>query len=169
MPGIVLGAPAGGGPASGGVDVVSLGSHGEIMLSVEPNAIVDGEGPDFLVFENAFLAGGNPSNPYVELGEVSVSDDGISWTAFPCAAAGFPYAGCAGVHPVLSSRDNAIPPTDPAQAGGDAFDLKELGVPRVRFIRIRDLGTVACSDDPSARFPTGGFDLDAIAVIHGEK
>ena len=54
MPDIVLGPPVGGGALAGSLDVVSLGFSGEIVLCFEPNAIVDGPGADFIVFENAF-------------------------------------------------------------------------------------------------------------------
>ena len=59
MPGIVLGPPKGGGNAKGGLDVVSLGTGGTIIVSLEPNAIVDRPGVDFIVYENAFYPGGN--------------------------------------------------------------------------------------------------------------
>jgi hypothetical protein len=55
-----------------------------------------------------------------------------------------------------------VDPTDPAVAGGDAFDLAEVGLPRARFVRIRDGGT---SDYAGV---SGGFDLDAVAVVNGE-
>ncbi len=45
-------------------------------------------------------------------------------------------------------------------AGGDAFDLAELGLSTARFVRIIDSGT---SDYTGT---SGGFDLDALAVVH---
>ena len=79
MPGVVLGPPVGAGSAAGSLDVVSLGYSGEIVVSVDPNEIVNGPGVDFIVFENAFYAGGDPNKPTAELAEISVSDDGITW------------------------------------------------------------------------------------------
>lgn len=166
MPGVVLGPPVGGGESNGSLDVVSLGFEGEIVLSVEPNAIVDGPGVDLLVFENPFLTGGIPN---AELGEVSVSDDGTTWKTFPCTPGPGPtYGSCAGWHPVYSAPGNGISPVDPAKAGGDAFDLKDVGLARARFVRIRDRGTVACPASPGMKPTTVGFDLDAIAVVNAQ-
>jgi len=85
LPDVVLGPPEGGGTSQGGTDVVSLGRLGTIVLGFEPNAIVDGPGPDFVVFENAFYVSGDPKLGIAkDLAEVSVSEDGITWTPFPC-------------------------------------------------------------------------------------
>ena len=166
MPDVVLGPPVGGGDGAGSLDVVSLGYNGEIVLSVEPNAIVDGPGPDLLVFENPFLTNGRPN---AELGEVSVSEDGTTWMTFPCTAGPGPtYGSCAGWHPVYSAPGNGISPIDPATAGGDAFDLKDVGLASARFIRIRDRGTVPCPSDPGQKATTVGFDLDAVSVVNAE-
>lgn len=151
----MLGPPDGGGPGQGGLDVLSLGTGGVIVLELGVD-VVDGPGPDLLVFENPF-----PGNE--ETGHVAVSEDGATWREWPCdprdRAGGFP--GCAGVKPVLASKANGVPATDPAQAGGDAFDLAALGLPRARFLRVRDSGLNRTGA------PTGGFDLDGIAVVHG--
>src|SRR5262245_43986588 len=82
----ILGPPKGGGCCAGSTDVVSLGDGGTVTVQFEGNAIVDGPGPDFIVFENAFNAGGNPQSPYAELAAVEVSDDGIQWVGFSCTA-----------------------------------------------------------------------------------
>ncbi len=166
MPGVVLGPPVGGGASAGGLDVVTLGYKGEIVLGVEPNAIVDGPGVDLLVFENAFLTGGVPN---AELAEVSVSDDGTTWKTFPCAVGPGPtYGTCAGWHPVYSAPGNGISPIDPESAGGDGFDLKDVGLASARFVRIRDMGQVACPASPGSKPTTVGFDLDAIAVVNAQ-
>ncbi len=171
MPGVVLGPPVGAGARAGGLDVVSLGFKGEIVLSFEPNAIVNGPGADFIVFENAFLVNGNPATPNAELAEVSVSDDGVTWKTFPCTPGeSAPYGMCAGWRPVYASPGNGISPVDPATAGGDPFDLSDVGVERARFVRIRDMGTIACPnpDAPANASTTVGFDLDAVALVHAE-
>lgn len=155
-PTIVLGPPHGGGSGMGSLDVLSLGQRGEIVLELTGLGVVDGPGVDLLVFENPF---GN----FVETAFVAVSEDGQTWREFPCdpvdKANGYP--GCAGVKNVFSSPENGISPTDPAVAGGDGFDLATLGVARARFVRIRDSGENAYG------FTSGGFDLDAIAVVNG--
>jgi hypothetical protein len=138
----------------GSLDVLSLGREGSIVLELTDTAVVDGPGVDLLVFENPF---GN----YVETGVVAVSEDGQVWHEFPCGLTAEGFPGCAGVHPVHSSPDNGFSPTDPAAAGGDGFDLATLGVTRARFIRIRDSGANGYGGN------SGGFDLDAVAVVNG--
>lgn len=166
MPGVVFGPPEGTGDLQGSFDVVSLGVGGEIVLSFAPSAIVDGPGPDFIVFENAFYANGDPSSPAADLGEVSVSDDGVTWKTFTCApGATPPFAPCAGWTPVRSSSTNGVSPTDLARAGGEAFDLADVGLARARYVRVRDLGRSSCPD--AGPRPTNlGFDLDAIALLN---
>jgi len=160
LPGILAGPPHGGGKKGGSLDVLSLGTDGEIVVGFGGNAIADGEGPDLIVFENAFWAGGNPMYPFKELAQISVSEDGATWTAFPCKQDALPYDGCAGWHPVYSNPDNDISPSDPVAAGGDVFDLATIGVKKARFVKIVDLHNTTGSDE------TAGFDLDAVAVIH---
>lgn len=154
LPGIVLGPPQGAGAGGGSLDVVSLGTDGTIVLGFD-GAIVDGPGPDLIVFENPFPG-------WQETGAVAISLDGATWHEWPCAATSANHEGCAGVHSVLANTANGIDARDPGAAGGDAFDLADLGVARGHFVRIRDTGRNPA--DP----PTAGFDLDAVAVIHGE-
>jgi hypothetical protein len=163
LPDIVLGPPKGGGASKGSLDVVSLGTGGEIVLSFEPSVIVDGPGTDLVVYENAFYVAGDPNQPYVEPGEVSVSEDGQTWTTFPCDASTPPYAGCAGIHPVYAT--DAASAADLATGGGDPFDLATIGVTRARYVRIVDKTAQRCtSQGPD----TNGFDLDAIGAVHTE-
>jgi hypothetical protein len=161
LPGIVLGPPKGGGTASGSLDVASLGNGGSITLGFAPSVIVDRPGPDFIVFENPFDVNGDPTKPFAELATVEVSDDGQTFHAYPCTATAYPYGSCAGWHPVLANADtNTIDPTDPAVAGGDAFDLADLGVSEARFVRI--------TDRVDQTGVAGTFDLDAVSIVHAE-
>jgi hypothetical protein len=169
MPGIVMGPPVGGGAQTGSTDVVSLGNGGTIVVSFEPNAIVDGPGVDLIVFENPFDYGNG--HIYGEPGEVSVSDDGITWKTFPCAATnatcetsmGCPQ--CGGWHVVYSTPENGISPLDPAVAGGDPYDLADLGVTHARYVRVVDKSAEACAPPPNGA-TTNGFDLDAMAIVN---
>lgn len=163
LPNVVLGPPVGFGLMQGSTDVVSLGEGGEIVVSVAPNEIIDGPGPDFVVFENAFFVGGNPKKPYADLGEVSISEDGVTWFTFPCTAKEAPYGSCAGWHPVYSSPINDVSPLDPANSGGDLYDIAESGMTKVRFIRIVDKSVGSCNEEVD----NFGFDLDGVAVLHG--
>lgn len=152
FPGVVLGPPQGGGASAGSLDVLSLGREGVIDLEFTDIVVVDGPGADLAVFENPFTG-------FLELGQVSVSADGVDWRDFPCAPdAG---VGCAGLNSVEpwdggTSRDALL------ALGGDQFDLATVGLSTARFVRVRDTG--------ANRFygaPGGGFDLDAVAVLSG--
>lgn len=166
LPGIVTGAPQGSGTMSGGVDTFSLGAKGSIIVAFNNCWIADGDGTDFLVFENAFYAGGNPDAPYSEPAVVGVSMDGVNFTDFPCDLSQSPtYPGCAGTHPVLANPGNGIDPSDPTAAGGDPFDLATINIKTARFIRIVDQGLSPIVGANG----TNGFDLDAIAIVHGTK
>lgn len=157
LPGVVLGPPQGGGAKAGGLDVVSLGQGGTVVVALDDQPLIDGPGPDLVVFENAFAG-------FIETGRVAVSADGVTWHEWPCAAQQAPnYPGCAGVTPVFSAPDNGISPLDVALAGGDAFDLQALGAIGPgpwRLVRITDTGFNQYLGN------SGGFDLDAVAVIH---
>jgi hypothetical protein len=177
LPQVVEGPPMGGGSDHGSTDVVSLGNGGTIVVSFGANAIVDGPGPDFIVSENPFWVAGDSNDVYAEPGEVSVSDDGVTWQTFPCApvadpqsahgtGVAAPYGSCAGWHVVWSNPANGISPVDPGVAGGDAFDLADLGVTHARYVRIVDKTLEACPDAGGA--DDNGFDLDAIAIVHAE-
>jgi hypothetical protein len=162
LPDIVLGPPQGGGTERGSLDVLSLGMGGQIVLGFGKRAIADGPGPDFIVFENAFWPGGDPSAVFADLGEVAVSDDGKAWKTFPCDTKGdghgrFP--GCAGWSPTLVYDPFKVLPLDPKRTGGDAFDLADVGVQHARYVRIHDLATQAEGNN-------AGFDLDAVGIIH---
>lgn len=157
MPEVVLGGPVSTGPDAGSLDVVSLGVGGEIVLAFD-QAIIDGEGADFIVFENAFRIGGG-EKIFEEPGEVAVSDDGQAWVAFPCDPAAGEHDQCAGIHPVNATDAPGYSATDPSVSGGDPFDLAAIGVERARFVRIRDKSAGGAP-------PNAGFDLDAVSIVH---
>jgi hypothetical protein len=161
-PEVVLGPPSGRPGRNQSLHVLSLGLEGSIVLEFTDVGAVDGPGVDLLVFENPLL--GDDGRLFTERGRVAVSEDGVAWREFPCADgdADGGYPGCAGVHQVFApGSDGGISPTDPAVAGGDGFDLAQVGLSRARFVRIRDTGTSEYLGI------SGGFDLDAIAVVHG--
>jgi hypothetical protein len=155
FPEVVLGPPRGGGEAEGSLDVLSLGRLGVIVLEFTDLVAIDGPGVDLLVFENGFSG-------FFETGVVAVSDDGETWHEFPCAApVDGGVEGCAGTRPVFAYPERGISGTDPAVAGGDGFDLADVGLARARFVRVTDSG--------ANRFyggPAGGFDLDAVSVVN---
>lgn len=157
MPDIVLGPPR---PATAGgsTDVASLGCGGVVTLGF-PDGVPDGPGPDLVVFENAFeFADGT----FVEPAEIRVSDDGETWFAFPCDAAS--TEGCAGVTP--TDPGAAMTPRAPDLAGGDAFDLADLGLSRIHWVRLVDRTREHYGDGMWCVGAGAGFDLDAVAQVH---
>lgn len=149
FPAPLFGPPAANQPRS----VVSLGNGGFVTLAFDGNAIIDGPGVDFTVFEN-------PLPRYRELATVAVSDDGTTWFEYPCTAGADDEdpGACAGVQLVYSSGTNGIDPLDPNVSGGDQYDLATIGVHHARYVRITD--RVDLIEEV--------FDLDAVAIVHAE-
>lgn len=135
--------------------VCSIGLDGSITLGYRDHAVVDEPGIDLVVFENAFYY--STGRLFAEPGRVSVSRDGITWHTFSCDVR--TLQGCAGVTPT----DPALP-----NGGGDGFDLAEVGIDSVRYVRIDDL-TRQVLEDPTNPYwdpSLSGFDLDAIVALH---
>lgn len=152
FPAAILGPPVGNDARA----VVSLGNGGWVVLAFGDSAVIDGPGADFTVFEN-------PLRSFKELATVAVSEDGVTWTEFPCTAvpvSGQPtdYGYCAGVEVVRSTPQNGIDPLDPEVSGGDHYDLADVHVTRARYVRITDRVDLTGND--------GVFDLDAVALVH---
>ena len=101
---------------------------------------------------------------FAEPAIVGVGDfaEGDTWVEWPCDLSGAPWAGCAGVSPVFAHPSNDIDPADPEMAGGDAFDLADLGVEEAEFVRIRDAALI----DPTVPGDNLGADIDAVIAIH---
>ncbi len=143
--------------------VLSLGLGGEIVLRFDQVTIVDGPGIDFTVFENPFFyVIGGKERLYAEPGEVAVSRDGVEFFSFPFDS--LSLEGCAGVTPTRGNMD----PRDPATSGGDGFDLAEIGIDSIRFVRIRDVTPIVKnnSSHPFYDATVNGFDLDAIVGVN---
>ena len=137
-------------------EVLSLGHGGEIVLEFTDNFIVDKNGPDFTVFENVFLSSWT-DEAFIEAGIVSVSQDGADFVTFPYDTA--TWKGLAGVTPTRDSQQ----PMDPAKSGGDQFDLADVGLEWVQFVKISDLGDIKKEGQWN-----GDFDLDAVVAIHSQ-
>lgn len=170
-------------------DLLSLGVGGSIVLEFRNRVIVDGPGPDLIVFENPFQPIGYPNFVFAETATVAVSTDTVTWYTFPFefddpgTTVGlyekWRYRGLAGVTPVFSNPDNGVSPFDPSVSGGDSFDLHDVGVAYARYVKVTDTGTTEISptldsrgnivNDPGNAMntpPTAGFDLDAVAAVH---
>ena len=151
-------------------DIVCLGNGGRITMFF-PHAIKDGTGTDFAVFENSF------GDTFLELAFVEVSSDGVNFFRFPAYSL---------TPSVVGAFGNVDPTNIHGFAGkyrsgyGTPFDLADLpdspllDKQRVRFVRIVDIvgdGNTRDSEnrpiyDPFPTIGSGGFDLEAIGVIH---
>ncbi len=163
---------------AGSNGVVSLGDGGSAILTFE-NPIKNGPGWDFAVFENAF------NDNFLELAFVEVSSDGMNYFRFPPTSntqtttqiGPFDNAGDA-------TKINNLAGKYRTQYG-TPFDLEELSgivgldVNNITHIKIIDVvgsinplyATYDINNNPiNDPFPTpfasGGFDLDAVGVIH---
>jgi len=141
-------------PSANPEELLTLGSGGSIILVFNDGGITDGEGPDFTVFENVFLHLGE--FPFQETAFVEVSEDGESWFRF--SHDDETLIGLAGVTPTIGSAD----PTNPSISGGDSFDLADLGLERVYYVKLIDTEGFVNDSGPS-------FDLDAVVAINGEN
>ncbi|MEZ4356070.1 MAG: DUF4465 domain-containing protein [Myxococcota bacterium] len=168
------------GPATADpADVVSLGDGGHATLYFD-SGISNGPDDDFAVYENGFF---DLNGLFAELAYVEVASNGVDFARFdPDAFNPFPipayetldptdYHGLAGRHALGlgTGFDLADLSTDPLVLSG-AVDLMD-----VRYVRIVDvIGDGSTHDgggnpifDPYATaFPAGGFDLEAVGVIH---
>lgn len=142
-------------------EILSIGMGGEIIFGNKNIEILDLDGPDFTIFENAFELSFKNS-VFAEPAIVSVSQDGINWFTFPYNLDSL--TGVAGTKPTNGGSDIS----NPQVSGGNSFDLRELGLDYARYIKIKDT-TQYILDRPNHIFydPTlSGFDLDAVAFLN---
>ncbi len=161
--------------------IVSLGDGG-VATAYFKGGIQNGAGPDFAVFENGFAVIGEESF-HMELAFVEVSVDGKKFYRFPAQS----------LNDTLNQADNftgLFPEKVKNLAGkyisgyGVPFDLQELAdsianepIHYIRLIDVvgslndsfasRDILGRKINDPFPTPFPSSGFDLDAIGVIHG--
>ncbi|GBD06416.1 hypothetical protein HRbin21_00208 [bacterium HR21] len=144
-------------PSADPRQLLSLGMDGEIIVGFRGKVLVNGPGPDLVIFENAFRT--PTGTVFSEPGIVSVSPDGIRWHTFPWDS--LTLRGCAGMTPTNGAAADFF---DPEQSGGDWFDLGWLGVDTIRYIRITDLTWWLAQhpEHPLWNPILSGFDLDAV-------
>jgi hypothetical protein len=167
FPRVVLGRPEGGGALVQSTDVLSLGEGGSIVCVFRDNLVYDGPGDDLVVYENAFHVGSLDGPLFTEFGYVEVSADNHAWYRFDVNPE--TGAGLAGRSAVLANSENEIDPLS-AEAGGDRFDIADVGLAFVRFVRIIDVdGAIEDRGDFVPPVGKGGFDLDAMGAIHSTR
>lgn len=162
---------------------VSLGDGGSITLQFE-QGIADGEGPDFVVFENSIFSPPTQTvTAFIELAFVEVSSNGVDYVRFP-AVSNFQitdqigtfeavewnhFENFAGIYPVFYGV-----PFDIAELNSEMIDKNNI-----TYIRLVDVvgnidpeygstdsnGNIVNDAWPTP-FATCGFDLDAVGVIN---
>lgn len=168
-------------PANG---IVSLGDGGFAIVTFE-KPLQNGPGYDFAVFENGFIDQTlKPGTAFLELAFVEVSSDGVHYFRFPSTSNTDTTIQIASFEGIDASKLNNL-------AGkyinnyGTPFDLNELAnidsldIQRITHIKIIDVvGSISriwgsldskgnlINDPWPTAFPSSGFDLDAIGVIH---
>lgn len=163
------------GPANDG-QVLSLGDGGSVTLYF-PNGIPNRAGFDFAVFENGF------SDTFLELAFVEVSSDGQDFVRFSAQSLSDTNQQIGPFGAIYPENIHNL--AGKYRAGyGTPFDLAELqdssqlDLTQVRYLRLVDV--VGSLDEDYARrdafgrkindpfptpFPSGGFDLDAVAIL----
>lgn len=158
------------GPADG--QVISLGDSGRATY-VLSTPLVDQEGAEFALFENSF------SDVFLEFAFVELSADGQNFYRFPaiCLLDSTPQTGAFG-----SSEPSRVKNLAGKYRGdyGQPFDLADIPpIDTVRYIRVVDvIGSINApwvnrdsqgrpiNDPYPSAFASGGFDLDALAILH---
>lgn len=160
-----------------GTGVVSLGDGGSAIVTFAA-PIKNGLGADFAIFENGF------ADNYIELAFVEVSSDGINFYRFPAISEAptspqywnGSYSDCRYFNNLAGKyRANYGTPFDLEELNGEVG----LDINAITHVKIIDVvgfvgptyGTMDSQgnyiNDPyPTAFPSGGFDLDAVAVIH---
>lgn len=156
---------------------ISLGDGGIAIVTFD-KPIVNGNGFDFAVFENSF------SDSFLELALVEVSSDGLNYFRFSSVSLTQTNSQLATFGEIETTNINNL-------AGkyrglfGTPFDLDELkdrdelDLNNITHIKIIDVvGSISSQfanydsngniiNDPfPTPFPQGGFDLDAVGIIH---
>ena len=157
--------------------VVSLGDGGSAVVSFYA-PIFNGPGADFAVFENSFL------DSFLELAFVEVSTDGFRYVRFPAVSNTQDTLPLGGFGLVAPTALNNLAGKYRANYG-TPFDLDELkdstgiDINNIQFVRLvdvvgslndsfatKDVNGHKINDPWPTPFPSSGFDLDAVGVMH---
>lgn len=160
--------------------VVSLGDGGYAILKFN-TPIKDTTGADFAVFENSF------DDQFLELAFVEVSSDGINYFRFPAVSNtdtitqtwSFGYTDATKINNLAGKyRGMYGTPFDISDIA-DHILLNKKAITHVKVIDVvgciqnqyctRDANGHKINDPWPTSFGSGGFDLDAVGVIHDQN
>lgn len=162
------------------IGVASLGDGGSAICTFG-YPVTNGAGPDFAVFENGF------DNTFLELAFVEVSSDGVNFFRFPSHSLTDTVSQTTSFGSTDATKINNLAGKYKGEYG-TPFDLQELAnnpglnINAITHIKITDvIGTLnnayatrdsyhnKVNDPWPTAYPSGGFDLDAIGVIHESR
>ena len=162
---------------AGDGSVISLGDGGEIILTFD-SPVMNGAGADFAVFENGF------DNYFLELAFVEVSSNGVDFVRFPSHSETQTSTQVGGFGTLDATMIHNLAGKYKAKYG-TPFDLEDLidssGIDVNNITHIKIIDVVGSINDSVARydsygnkvndpfptpFPSGGFDLDGVGVVH---
>lgn len=162
---------------AGTTGVVSLGDGGFAILQFN-SPIVDGVGADFAVFENSF------DGQFLELAFVEVRSDGVNYFRFPATSNTDTTIQTWSFGLTDATLINNLAGKYSAEYG-TPFDLADISdnilldkqsITHVKIIDVvgciqnqycmRDANGQKINDPWPTSFGSGGFDLDAVGVIH---
>lgn len=164
--------------------VLSLGDGGSITIGFD-TAITNGDGVDFVVFENALAVDGVSGAFFLELAFVEVSSNGTDFFRFPSVSLTQTSTQVGTFGYLDPTNIDNLAGNQPA-GYGTGFDLQDLAgisplldINAITQVRIVDVvGSIdplyatydsegnIINDPWKTNFSTGGFDLDAIGVIN---
>lgn len=166
--------------AAGLNGIVSLGDRGLATLQFAI-PIVDGPGSDFAVFENSF------DDTFLELALVEVSSDGINFFKFPAMSNTDTLTQTGSFGSTDATKINNLAGKYRGEYG-TPFDLADItdnglldkqSITHVKVIDVvgsiqnqyctRDANLNKINDPWPTGFGSGGFDLDAVGVIHQQS
>lgn len=157
--------------------VISLGDGGSAIL-VFSSPIIDGPGPDLAVFENSF------DDTFLELGFVEVSSNGTDFFRFPAISLTDTLTQTWSFGTTDATKINNLAGKYKGEFG-TPFDLADIPdnilLDKQAITHVKVIDVVGCIEeqyctrdayhhkinDPwPTGFGSGGFDLDAVGVIH---
>jgi hypothetical protein len=151
-------------PASSNEQIQSLGMDGEIIVGFNNKLLINGDEADFTIFENVFI---NPitGGYFAEPAKVAVSRDGINYYEFKYDSN--TLKGLAGITPTYGDKNSY----NPEESGGDSFDLSDVGIDTIAYIKITDFTSIISTLPDTNKywnpeFILSGFDLDAVVGLY---
>lgn len=163
--------------------VVSLGDSGVAVVHFN-QPLYNGLGADFAIFENGFQNPSNLEEAFLELAFVEVSSDGHHFVRFPAYSFTSLDSQIKGSGDYMSARAIHQLAGKYIAQYGTPFDLEVLrdssglDINHITHIRIvdvigalhgqfsKDILGLVINDPYPTPFPSGGFDLDAVAALH---